>query len=103
MNEEHHEFIWNIMKGTETGKDRLKGQLPAGTVVAHKTGSSGASKEGLIAAVNDIGIAFLPNGRYFIISVFVADAKEDSASCERIIADIGKLAWEYFSNRYQRD
>ena len=26
---------------TSTGKNRIKGQLPEGTIVAHKTGSSG--------------------------------------------------------------
>ncbi len=46
-----HDFLWKIMKQTETGKDRLKGQLPKGTIVAHKTGSSGTNKtSGLTAA-----------------------------------------------------
>jgi beta-lactamase class A/beta-lactamase class A VEB len=59
------------MKETETGKNRLKGQLPRGTIVAHKTGTSGTNKTtGITAAVNDIGIVFLPNGGHFFISVF---------------------------------
>ncbi|WP_028980828.1 class A beta-lactamase, subclass A2 [Sporocytophaga myxococcoides] len=92
----HHDFIWTIMKQTETGKNRLKGKLPKGTVVAHKTGWSGTNKEGITAAVNDIGIIFLPNGRHYFISVFVTDSKEDTAASEKIIADISKMAWEYF-------
>lgn len=32
------------MKETKTGANRLKGQLPQGTVVAHKTGTSGTNK-----------------------------------------------------------
>ena len=74
----------------------MKGQLPDGTIVAHKTGTSGANKDGLTAAVNDIGIVFLSGGRYFFISVFVTDSKEDSATNEKIIADISKAAWDYF-------
>lgn len=91
-----HDFIWKLMKQTVTGKDRLKGQLPKGTVVTHKTGSSGANKAGLTAAVNDIGIVFLPNGQHFFISVFVTNSKEDTKTNEKIIADIAKLAWDYF-------
>ncbi len=94
-----HDFIWKVMKQTVTGKDRLKGQLPKGTVVAHKTGWSGTNKEGLTAAVNDIGIIFLPNGQHFIISVFVTNSKEDAKTNEKIIADIAKLAWDYFTTK----
>jgi len=85
------------MRETETGKDRLKGQLPIGTNVAHKTGSSGTNKEGLTAAVNDIGIVFLPGGEHFFISVFVTNSKEKSEVNEKIIADIAKATWDYFS------
>jgi beta-lactamase class A/beta-lactamase class A VEB len=94
-----HDFIWKLMKQTTTGKDRLKGQLPNGTVVAHKTGWSGTNKEGLTAAVNDIGIVFLPNGKHFFISVFVTNSKEDAKTNEKIIADIAKAAWDYFTTR----
>lgn len=92
-----YDFIWDIMKGTKTGKNRLRGQLPKGTVVAHKTGWSGKHKEtGISAAVNNIGIVFLPNGEHFTISVFVTDSKEDLNTNERIISDIAKAAWDFF-------
>ena len=84
------------MKETETGKDRIKGLLPKGTIVAHKTGWSGTNKEGITAAVNDIGIVFLPQGQPIIISVFVANSREDAIANEKIIADIAKAAWDYF-------
>lgn len=99
LSPEHHDFIWTIMKQTETGKNRLKGQLPAGTIVAHKTGWSGTNKEGVTAAVNDIGIVFLPNGNHYFISVFVTDSKEDTAANEKIISDISKVVWDYFNKR----
>lgn len=95
----NHEFIWNTMKQTETGKNRLKGQLPPGSTVAHKTGWSGTNKDGVTAAVNDIGIVFLPDGDYFFISVFVTDSKEDIETNEKIIADICRLAWDYFAEK----
>lgn len=92
-----YDFIWKVMRETSTGKNRLKGQLPEGTVVAHKTGWSGTNKTtGITAAVNDIGIVFLPNGQHFFISVFVTDSKEDAETNEKIIADIAKATWDYF-------
>ncbi len=96
LSKKSHRFIWKIMKGTTTGLKRLKGQLPSGTIVAHKTGYSGMNKAGITAAVNDIGIVFLPNGQRFYISVFVTNSKETTETNEKIIADIAKLAWDYF-------
>lgn len=94
-----YDFIWKVMRETETGQDRLKGQLPVNTIVAHKTGSSGTNKEGLTAAVNDIGVVSLPNGKHFFISVFVTNSKEDATTNEKIIADVSKATWDYFMNR----
>ncbi|WP_438423725.1 class A beta-lactamase, subclass A2 [Aquimarina macrocephali] len=97
LSKKSYDFIWNIMKGTKTGKNRLRGQLPKETVVAHKTGWSGKHKEtGITAAVNNIGIVFLPNGEYFTISVFVTESVEDFETNEKIISDISKAAWDYF-------
>ena len=97
LSEKSYNFIWKVMKETETGEKRLKGQLPDNIIVAHKTGSSGTNKEGLTAAVNDIGIVFLPNGEHFFISVFVTNSKENAETNEKIIADISKVAWDYFT------
>jgi beta-lactamase class A len=96
LSKKTYDFIWKVMRDTGTGLNRLKGSLPKGTIVAHKTGSSGTNKEGLTAAVNDIGIVFLPNGNYFFISVFVTNSKENNETNEKIIAEIAKTAWDYF-------
>ena len=99
LSKKSYDFIWKIMRETETGKNRLKGNLPKNTIVAHKTGTSGANKEGLTAAVNDIGIVFLPNGKHFFISVFVTNSTESAETNEKIIADIAKVTWDYFKNK----
>lgn len=99
LSKRSYDFIWKVMRETETGPGRLKGQLPKGTVVAHKTGSSGANKQGVTAAVNDIGIVFLPNGKYYFISVFVTNSTENADTNENIIADISKVTWDYFKEK----
>ena len=92
-----HAFLWKIMKETQTGKNKLRGQLPVNAVVAHKTGKSGVNKAGLTAAENDIGVVFLPDGRHFFISVFVTNSTESEAANEQLIADIARAAWDHFT------
>ena len=98
LSDSSYNFLLNTMKGTITGKNSIKGKLPGNAIVAHKTGHSGTNKEGVTAAVNDIGIVFLPDGRYFYLSVFVSDSKENEETNQKIIADIARAAWDYFNN-----
>ena len=97
LSQKNYDFVWKIMQETKTGKERLKGLLPSGTILAHKTGSSGTNKEGLTAAVNDIGIVFLPNGKHVFISVFVTNSKENAETNEKIIADIAKATYDFYT------
>lgn len=97
LSQKSHDFIWKIMRETSTGLDQLKGKLPEGAVVAHKTGWSGRNKTtGITAAVNDVGVVFLPTGQHFFISVFITDSKNDKPTDAKIIAAIAKAAWDYF-------
>jgi len=92
-------FLWKVMVETSTGEKRLKGNLPEGTQVAHKTGTSGEGEKGIAAATNDIGIITLPNGSHFAIAVFVSDSSENNETNEKIIAEIAKTVWDYFINK----
>lgn len=85
------------MTETPTGEHRLKGLLPAGTRVTHKTGTSG-TRSGVTAATNDIGIIALPGGRHLAIAVFVADARADETTREHVIAEIARAAWDHWSD-----
>jgi len=89
--------LYKMMLGTTTGPKRLKGLLPAGTLIAHKTGSSPTNAEGLSPATNDVGIITLPNGKHIIISVFVCNSTNDEATREATIAKIGKAVYDYYS------
>jgi len=99
LSEISNDFLMKTMMATSTGKNRIKGQLPVTTVVAHKTGSSGVNAKGVTVAVNDIGIVTLPNGKHFIISIFVTDSYESEAFNEKIISDISKVTYDYFINK----
>ncbi len=96
LTQKSHDFIWKVMRGTTTGDNRLKGQLPKNTVVAHKTGTSGIN-DGITAATNDAGVITLPDGQLIFISVFVANSRENAETNEKIIADISKSVWDYYT------
>lgn len=81
---------------TSTGPHRIKGLLPTGTIVAHKTGSSGTNAEGMTAATNDVGIVTLPNGHHLYLVVFVADSHADEATREGVIARIARFAYDTY-------
>ncbi|MEP0891340.1 class A beta-lactamase-related serine hydrolase [Leptolyngbya sp. PL-A3] len=61
-------LLLRLMTETPTGPRRIKGLLPDGTVVAHKTGTS-STVDGVTAATNDVGIVTLPNGQHLAIAV----------------------------------
>jgi len=97
LSESGRTFLWDVMTETSTGPNRIKGLLPPGTVVAHKTGSSGRNGKGIAYAVNDVGIITLPNGKHVAIVVYVSDSREDNDTLENIIARVSKIVWDYFS------
>ncbi|WP_046245622.1 class A beta-lactamase, subclass A2 [Hymenobacter terrenus] len=90
------DFLWNSMAATSTAGKRIKGNIPVDAVVAHKTGTGRTNQQGITAAVNDIGIVASPNGRHFAVSVFVANSLENIETNEKVIADITRLAYDYF-------
>ena len=90
------DFLWKTMVETTTGSTKIKALLPKIAILAHKTGWSGSNKDGLTGATNDIGIVTLPNGKQFIIAIFVTNSMEKEATNDRMIAEIAKATWDYF-------
>jgi beta-lactamase class A len=92
LSESSHALLVKFMTESRPGAKRLKGLLPAGTLVAHKTGTSGTDK-GVTAATNDIGIITLPKDRHIAIAVFVADSPADEATRDGVIAKIASAVY----------
>ncbi len=97
LSEQSQTLLLKLMTQTPTGLKRLKGLLPAGTLVAHKTGTSGTAG-GVTAATNDIGLVTLTNKQHLAIAVFVADSQVDEATREAVIAKVAKAVWGKWSN-----
>ena len=89
---EHTALLLGWMRPAVPTK-RLQGDLPPGTSVAHKSGTSDVVK-GVAAATNDIGLITLPDGRQLALAVFVTDAKADQATREEVIAQIARTVYD---------
>jgi beta-lactamase class A len=92
LRRESRDLLLGWMRSTRTFPTRLKGLLPAGTEVAHKTGSSG-SRHGVAAATNDIGIVTLPDGRHLAVAVFLRDSRATDAERDAAIARVAQAAF----------
>ena len=93
------DFLMTTMLETSTGKNKIVAQLPESVPVAHKTGSSGKNEKGLTIAENDIGIVTLPGGKSYALSIFVSDSMESAETNTKMIADISKIVFDYFSKK----
>ncbi|WP_345945205.1 class A beta-lactamase [Granulicella sp. dw_53] len=92
LTSENTKLLLSWMHGSMRAK-RLEGDLPEGTFVAHKAGTSDVDN-GIAHATNDIGLITLPDGRKLAIAVFVTDSIAEEATREKVIARIGRAAYD---------
>jgi beta-lactamase class A len=86
-------LLIGLMHRCQTGAKRLKALLPAGTEVAHKSGTA-------LGIINDVGIITLPNNAGHIAAVaFIKGAKTSIAACEHSIAKVARTVYEHFLSR----
>jgi beta-lactamase class A len=86
------------MRKTTTGPKRLPGDLPAGTVVAHKTGSGERDPSSNVPkATNDVGLITLPNNLGTLaIAVLVNGSTLPDTAQEKVIAELARAAYDGF-------
>jgi beta-lactamase class A len=85
------DYLLNSMLASRSGPRRIKGLLPRGTPVAHKTGT-------LAGAINDVGIITLPDeAGHVAIAVFVYTFNRTEWRRERTIAEVSRLVYDFFS------
>jgi beta-lactamase class A len=78
-------FLLEVMGRCLTGANRIKGNLPAGTLVRHKTGTWNT-------VTNDVGIVTLPDGRRLIVVAFASGGSNRAA----LIARAARAAFDAF-------
>lgn len=83
-------LLLDIMLRCETGLARLKGALPPGTLVHHKTGTIGMT-------TNDVGIISLPgDAGHLIVAAFVKSSEKPITEREIAIAQVTRMLHDYF-------
>ena len=87
----------SMLANCVTAPDRLRGQLPKGTPVAHKTGTGGTTA-GVTVAINDIGVMRLPNGDDVAIAVLVGEPRGTVPRAERLIARVARTVFDAWSS-----
>jgi beta-lactamase class A len=83
-------IIKDIMLRCDTGESRLKGLLPVGTAVAHKTGTIGGTS-------NDVGVITLPHNKgHLVIATYIKKSGLSHEQRDRAIAEVARSAHDYF-------
>ena len=70
----------------------LQGGIPPGTRISHKNGW-------IFDTVGDAGIVYSPNGRHYVISVFLWERTEfqDYEKLWPLVEEISRAAWNFFN------
>ena len=91
---EENGAIASLMENCATGRDRLASPLtdtPA--ILGHKTGTGDVDSQGRLIAVNDAGYVNLPDGRRYVVAVFIASSAYGLDETSRMIADISEIVY----------
>jgi beta-lactamase class A len=84
------DLLLDILRRCQTGEHRLRGLLPDGAFVAHKTGTIGGT-------TNDVGILTLPQGAgHVAVAAFVKSSTKPIEDREKVIAQIARAVHDFF-------
>jgi beta-lactamase class A len=82
-------YLFDVMERCRTGAGRIRGLLPAGTVVAHKTGT-------MSGITDDVGVIVLPNGHELAVAIFQTGSGGSRAH-DRKIAQLSRMLYDHFN------
>ncbi len=86
------ELLLDHMANCRTGTRRLRGELPRGTPVAHKTGTLSR------VATNDVGIVTLPwRGGHVVVAIFLKGSGEPLKQQEQSIAMASRRIYDHYT------
>ena len=89
LSRESTALMLEMMTHSPTVLNRLKGGVPAGARLAHKSGTSDTF-EGITAAHNDIGILSWPDGRAVIVAGFLTASPASGEERDAIFATLAR-------------
>ncbi|MAW89864.1 MAG: serine hydrolase [Altererythrobacter sp.] len=91
-------LIVSTMQRTRSGPRRLKGGVPAGWTIAHKTGT-GQFFDGVQSGYNDIGILTAPDGTNYTIAVMIGSTRASYAARMGMMQEVTRSVVRYHDQR----
>jgi beta-lactamase class A len=89
LHAEGRRLLLEALQAADTGPNRIRAGVPAGTTVAHKTGTLGP-------LTHDAGIITLPGGRDVALAILIqSDAPLPDR--EAVIAAVARAVWDRFA------
>ena len=91
LSSKSRDLLFQWLQDCETGRDRLRANLPKDWIVGDKTGT------GDHGAVNDVAIAIPPGRSPILIAAFLSEGKADRPALIAAHASIGSLVAHHFT------
>jgi beta-lactamase class A len=89
LHAEGRRLLLEALQGADTGPNRIRAGVPAGTTVAHKTGTLGP-------LTHDAGIITLPGGRGDVALAILIQSEAPLPAREAVIAAVARAVWDRF-------
>jgi len=91
-----HARLLGWMTETQTGLERIRALMPAGTAVADRTGG-GPDFRGVNSCTNDVGLITLPGGRHLALAVFLKGSPLPADERDRVIARLARAVYDHWA------
>lgn len=98
LSENSTDLIISTMQRTRSGPRRLKGGVPAGWTIAHKTGT-GQFFDGVQSGYNDIGILTAPDGTNYALAVMIGSTRASYAARMAMMQEVTRSVARYHNRR----
>ena len=98
LSESSTDLMISTMQRTRSGPRRLKGGVPAGWTIAHKTGT-GQFFDGVQSGYNDIGILTAPDGTNYALAVMIGSTRASYAARMEMMQEVTRSVARYHDQR----
>jgi beta-lactamase class A len=93
-------FMLETMSKVRTGRSRLKGGLPKGWTIGHKTGT-GQDLSGSTIGINDVGVLTAPDGHSYSVAVMIARTEKPGRERIKLMHDVVAAVVDHWESARQ--
>lgn len=93
------QHMLDVMAQSKTGARRLRGGLPEGWTIAHKTGT-GQEHQARVTGWNDVGIITAPDGRSYAVAVMIAETTASVGERISLFQKVARTLVEHHDRRF---